>query len=506
MSDGSEMRKFFPISLLGLVAAGVVYLLQVIPLTGIFLMFALAMFWSVVLINGSMIGVLIEALVGRVSRLWLVLPMVFYGGYWTVAALDHSALHELGRRYDVSNARVVTGFDPLRQALVFEGDGDGAWHTQNFALPVAYSVNSSFPEGYLSNRMIEITVCAKVREKSRGLEAVNGFGFHDGDAIRSTRMEERFCNLSMPEKPELPMVVVGREETKDFEKNLPIKRITTTIAMPDGRRFELFGGVASPLSWIPMPVMGCALNSGAPSWNCNAGFWRSGFTPIVSGNTRYSRDSTVLAKALGLKPVAIDDRVGGDSTLVLAKIAAMEEATLARQLASVDARIADPTAKVTEWQVGVLANHPEELASRADAFMTGIERAAATTGRLRYAARESGRILAGLVANLPNDSFIALGPRLLSVYAAADAEHWLWATGRSRTRRFALLGQSPRVATLGQQSGSRRPVPRRFTGARRCGTYPARHVGEARSSLLRGTQHDVCFDASHGNFAATPDR
>jgi hypothetical protein len=74
---------------------------------------------------------------------------------------------------------------------------------------------------------------------------------------------------------------------------------------------------------------------------------------------------------------------------------------LARQLARVDAMIADPTAKVTEWQVGVLENHPEKLASRADAFMTGIERAAAITGRLRYAARESGRILAGLVANLP---------------------------------------------------------------------------------------------------------
>ncbi|MCV9965124.1 hypothetical protein OIU34_24915 [Pararhizobium sp. BT-229] len=332
MSDGIQMRQYFPISLLGFVVTGVVFVLQAIPVTGIFLMFAFAMFWSAVLINASMIGVVIEVIVGRVSRLWLVLPLVFYGGYWIAATLDHFALRELSSRYDVANARVVTGFDPVRQALVFEGDGDGAWLTRNFALPVAYSVNPNFPEGYLSNRMIEITVCTKVRG-SRALQAafVHGFGFHDGDAIRSRRLEERFCNLSMPERPDLPMVVVGREETKDFEKSLPIKRITTTIAMPDGRRFELFGGVASPLSWIPMPIMGCALNSGPPSWDCTAGFWRNGFTPIVSGNTRYSRDSTVLAKALGLKPMAIDDRVGGDSTVVLAKIAEIEEATLPRQ-------------------------------------------------------------------------------------------------------------------------------------------------------------------------------
>ena len=201
MSDGEQMHKYFPISLAGLVATGVVFVLQVIPFTGIFLMFAFAMFWSVVLINASMIGVAIEALVGRVSRLWFLLPLVFYGGYWTVATLDHFALREIASRYDVSNARVVTGFDPVGQALVFEKDGDGAWLTQNFALPVAYSTNPNFPEGYLSNRMIESTVCTKVRE-SRALQAafVHGLGFHDGDAIHDRRMETRFCNLSMPRK------------------------------------------------------------------------------------------------------------------------------------------------------------------------------------------------------------------------------------------------------------------------------------------------------------------
>jgi hypothetical protein len=320
------MLRIFPISLIGFVATGVVFVLQLIPIIGIFLMLALAMFWSVVLINASMIGVAIEAIVGRVSRLWLLLPIMFYGGYWIVATPDHLALREIASRYDVSNARVVTGFDPVRQALVFERDGDGARLTQNFALPVAYTVNPNFPEGYLSNRMIESSVCAKVRE-SRALRAafVHGVGLHDGDAIGSRRMENRFCALSMPEKPKLPLVVVGRTETKDFEKSLPVTRITTTITMPDGRRFELLGGVAAPLSWIPMPIMGCALNSGAPSWDCGAGFMRNGSTPIVSGHTRYGRDSIVLAKALGLKPMAIVDRVGGDSQFVLARIAEIEK-------------------------------------------------------------------------------------------------------------------------------------------------------------------------------------
>jgi hypothetical protein len=322
------MRRFFPISLLGLVATGGVFLLQVSPVIGIFLMFTSAIFWSVVLINASMIGVAVEATVGRVSRLWLLLPMLFYGGYWIAATLDHLALREIASRYDESNKQIVTGFDPIRQVLVFENDGGEAWLTQNFALPVTYSVNPNVPDGYMSNRMIESSVCTIV-DKTGALRAASiySFDFHNVTPLGSRYMEKRFCNVSIPEKPKLPLVVVGRKETKDFERGLPVTRIVTTIVMPDGRRFELFGGVAAPLSWIPMPIMGCALNSAAPRWDCSAGFMRNRFTPIVSGNARYGRDLIVLAKALGLRPVAIGDRVGGDSKVVLARIAEIEKTT-----------------------------------------------------------------------------------------------------------------------------------------------------------------------------------
>jgi hypothetical protein len=55
----------------------------------------------------------------------------------------------------------------------------------------------------------------------------------------------------------------------------------TTIALPDGRRLELLGGTAVPLAWLPMPIIGCALNSGAGRWDCAALFSPNTFTPIV---------------------------------------------------------------------------------------------------------------------------------------------------------------------------------------------------------------------------------
>ena len=443
------MRRF-PVSLVFFLATGVVFLLQAFPLTGIFLMFLLAPFWSVPLINLGMIGIALEALTRQVSWRWLIVPIGFYGIYYAVAAADHQTLAALTAQYDSANAKVAVPFDPATQALVFDDDNSGAVFVQNYRLPVVYNANRNYPEGFRSSRMIDNAVCTSLRDnKALSPAGVYTTWFHDGDDIYHQKFEKRFCNIGMPERPTLPLVRVARREDKILSVTLPITRVTRSVTTPDGKRFELLGGVAAPLSWIPMPVMGCMLDSGTPAWRCSAGFWRSGFTPIVSVTTRYGRDDAVLARALGLKRVAPADRVGGDTTIVRAKLAEVEAATLARQMAAVDAMIADPTAKVEKWDTGVLANRPEALAAKADAIMTGLERASAVTGGESWRAREGGRILAQLITHVDRARFIGYGPRLLALYRANFAplsedgrrtgSHWLW-EAEPLLRRLGELG------------------------------------------------------------------
>jgi hypothetical protein len=435
------MRSYFPVSLVFFAVTLAVFVLQAIPVTGIFLMFALAMFWSVFLVNAGMIGIAAEVAFGRVPRGWLLLPLAFYGGYFASAAHDHMVLHSLSAAYDAANARAAIPFDANRQSLVFTNDGDsGGWLTQNYALPMAFSANSNFPEGYLSDRIAEAAVCTKVRE-TPALRAgfVHAFGFHDGDTVGEQRIENRFCALSMPERPELPQVEVTRREEKVSLSRLPATRVTTTIRMPDGQRFQLLGGVAAPLSWIPLPIIGCGVNFSGARWDCAARFWRQDLTPLVSGNTRYRRDTMVLARALGLKPVTIEERKGGDPAVVLAKMATVEDETLTRQLANIDAMIDNPVAKGLDWQVDAVTTHPGALATRADAIMAGLERAAAFIGKDQYRARESGLILARLLAAMPHERFVGFGPRLLALYSRADDKHWLWEAG-ALLRRLGDLG------------------------------------------------------------------
>ncbi len=411
--------RYFPISLIFFVKTAVVYAAQHFPTVGIYLMFAGAALWSIFLVNAGMVGIVLEAAIGRIFRWWLVVPLAFYGGYWAIVVQQRLELRMLSASYETANAHVAIPFDPARQSLVFDNGESGAWLTEHYGMPVTYAANNNFPEGYLSHRIVDEATCDKIRQAPAMRAAfVHTSGFHDGDSIRTWRLVKRFCALSMPERPELPMVRVSRQEEKYHQGSMPVRRYTTTVTSPDGRHFQLLAGSVYPLTWWPMPVMGCMLNSASPSWDCAAGFRRVRIT-LVPGS--------VLTRALGLEKVDPSNRRGADPAPVLAKAAAMEDAVLERQLANIDAIIEDP-ARTRDWQTDVIRNRPDALESRAEAIMKGLERAAALAGNDRYVAGGNGRTLIHLVANLSKDRFVEFGPRILAIYAAAGERHWLWET------------------------------------------------------------------------------
>lgn len=311
-------------------ATVVVFMLQLLPPIGIFLMILGAAVWSVVLINAGMIGTVVEAVRGQVSRSWLILPGAFYGSYFGALAVDYATLYHLRAQYDAANEAVAVAFDPERQSLVVDREQDGIdWLFHHYRLPVIYETNPNVPEGFLATRMIDRTACKAISGRpSRSDIGIHTFSFQDGETFDRQTWETRFCDVRMPESPTSPLLKVTAHQEKAYHGVLPITRITTTIITPDGKRFRLLGGYAAPFRWFPMPVLGCALNSGDPRWECDASFLRQRFTPIISGDTRFNRDSAALARALGLTRVTIAERRGADIAPVQARIAKFEGAWL----------------------------------------------------------------------------------------------------------------------------------------------------------------------------------
>jgi hypothetical protein len=411
-------KRRFPHSLWFFVVMVPVFLLQVFPVPGVILMFLLAPFWSIPLLNLGLIGIAFEAATGRVARLWLIVPCAFFGVYWSVAATENLALMRLTASYDAANANIRIPFNPEKDALVFADEMLDSL-IREYDLAVEFNVNKNSEVGYQSRRIVDRAICDEVENTP----ALRGSGIWPSYGLKSKTL----CSISMPERPQSPITLISTKEQPMRVGTLPVDRIVTTVTTPDGRQFELLGGYASPLPPIPLFVAGCALISSSPKWSCEAGFGRRGFTPIVSGNERFGRDTATLARSLGLRAVATAERRPSESPVVRQTINSITREVPSEQLMEIDNALSGRGGVLSFYVVSTAAHHPDQLAPRAELIVAAVERdAALTTPEQRLKTEQTSGNLAYLLAHLPGDVFLGLKPRLLKMYANADEGHWLW--------------------------------------------------------------------------------
>src|SRR5262245_43967592 len=140
------MRSLFrqmPRSLWWFVLTGAVYLLQVFPPTGLFLMFLVAPYWSIATVNLGFLSIILETVAGRINPYWLILPCAWFAGYTGAAYMSHRGVAALDADVRAINARQHVAFQPSTQALVFDvnsQDLSGAPEqlVREYSLPVAY--------------------------------------------------------------------------------------------------------------------------------------------------------------------------------------------------------------------------------------------------------------------------------------------------------------------------------------------------------------------------------
>ena len=428
-----------PVSVLAFPLVALFHALQVIPVVGVFMMMFGAALLTGMLVNVGMVGMAIEVPIRRfasrgasTSLMWLLIPLPYFGGYGFSAYNDHSALQDLRAEFDTANANVSVPFDPARHSLVLvdRAHSYAGTLTQDFGLPVAYSENENQTEGYLSTRLAEQDLCTQVRNEPLARAAfIHAFGFHDGDRVGDRHLDSRFCSLRMPAKPQNTIIAVATIERETTVGGLPVKLIENLVTMPDGVEFVLRGGTAAPYPWFPLPVLGCALNSGAPSWDCFVGFSRDSFTPIVSSATRYGGDAHVLARALGLMPTAPHDRSAVDSDVVEEEVQQVVERQLERDIADLREAASDPAIQLTVHSTKVLQQTPAALLALAPMIVQGIKRAAQVSDN-PFRNRETGRTLANLFGQLPRDVQDEYAGDMTLLYERADrandGRHWLY--------------------------------------------------------------------------------
>lgn len=408
-------RRILPRSSIVFLIATIIWGLQAIPITGIFLMFLLAPLW-----NGPLyllgLGLLtLEAAIGATARAWLVVPLVCALAYGTAAWQSRAETDALVAAHAHVNDGKTIAFDPTRQSLVIERSGDGIGNLLvDWDLPAYWTLDPRKPAAAATlHRLAVGEICEQIR-KDPSLSAANirAWGIHERQSGRSVFLKG-VCNVDMPSPIASDPVTVsvgGRE----YVRKDPAERWTQTITITDGEhRIDLVVGEVSPLPWLPIPMIGCALNSASPSWKCFAEFMRDRKRPLGAVSAR-----AAITTALGLAPSPAStrlDRIAADPLPDFASVVEKRETT---SLAALDAALADPKKRVTVHDLAGLSAHPEVWTDRIPAMVAAIDRRLAEP----KAERETQRNLSGLLAALPHDRLAPLLPDLLAIWGKTPAK------------------------------------------------------------------------------------
>jgi hypothetical protein len=367
-----------------------------------------AIFWPILLLNLGFLGLGFEALVRRVGLVWLVAPLLWFGGNTALAVKDRLELK--AEREDVAkyNAVVAIPFDPLRQAQVGKeilfNDSIGGKRdstgglVQHYGLPVFYR-SGKYIRGasHMATRMVETAVCSEAfRNNALIHTGISTSPIADYRGPQSSPHDQRFCVVNLPEDPALPPLVVERMSEHTERSGLPLDRRSTTVTMPDGISYNLKGGLAGIRSWWPMPLAGCYSTGSSPhgeTMECTARFYRN-VVQLVAVDEGYHGDDAALAAALGLKRVGPADRKATTSPeLARTLIAAALQRAIALEVSNLDRVIADPAAAISSVPFENLPGRLDIIRPRLDPIVAAIERGIQSGGKARDNARQMFRLL-----------------------------------------------------------------------------------------------------------------
>lgn len=425
-----ELPAGWPWSIWFFVITLAVYLLQRFPLTGIFLMVVGAAYWSVLLINLGMLGIIWESLTLRVSLAWLAIPALYFGGYYAAYFHDRASLALVQAETARFNAGKSLPFDGAARDLVVRS-GDARWPTIfPSTLVERYDVARAYDGDKRVYTIGTSKVCTLINSDRAFLSAgIQGYMLSVPQG-EGRRRPTDFCRVMMPGQPEKPVFELLLHRRKKrvglLETDVGEFNATDTVT---GKTATVRSGIATPFKPFPMPAMGCFLNSGAPSWDCFHGFLRDRIQ-IVAGAEEYSSGEEVVAHLLGLTRTD-DHSATALGTEPFEKIAERIKAEkVAKEIAILERMLADPEAYIENGWLWHLPDRPEVVAPYAARIFDALERLQSREKETS----DTGKNLARLVAEMSPDTLAPFHARLIRLLAPATAREWITDTYMLYTR------------------------------------------------------------------------
>jgi hypothetical protein len=381
--------------------------LEVLPLPGIYLMFLGGSLFAGLLIHLLLASLFVEALIGRIPRTFVVIPIIAYGAYYAAYFREGWQVAQVSQQLRTANPGKVYDFDPAANSLVMDRAQE---FVETHDVPVAYEPNKNYPEGYLSERLITRAQCNGVKRDTQNRVFTLGMHF---DGI----FQQNVCLLRFPEPPvnkAVKVTLVG--DPQIWARRGDIRQQTTEITVDDKTVGSFTRAFTWRLSGLPVLAIGCVLIDQPPAWKCLADFKRNLVTidgiPDTVDRAKFDDPTSVM---LGIRKYVAADLAnfsGFDSNQAALESVHNEPEKVENSVFDTLAAIIDGKNPKTPFNLGYsLATNPDRLAPYADGM---TRRFVALVGGDYKAIpnwREQIEALAGAIGALPHDAFLRVaGP------------------------------------------------------------------------------------------------
>lgn len=247
-----------------LIASVGLFLLQLIPITGLFLMFMGAGFVNALLIYLFLVALFVEGVIGRLPRIVAIIPVVAVGAWYWAYQEQHRLLAEETPKLKSINVGKVMDFDPSTQSLVFDDAGTNMveYFVAHNRIPVAYA-------GDLAARLVPASQCSTMTS------------FHNGalawvQSIQTSKLltgETALCMLSRHEAVEkTPVHIRQVDHATPGLKRLGISEPSTDVVVNGkvvGELRKIVMNHIPPYPWF----VGCGLIDNPAAWVCATSFF-----------------------------------------------------------------------------------------------------------------------------------------------------------------------------------------------------------------------------------------
>lgn len=300
------------------VAAGA---LQLFPPTSVFLTYLGGLFYFGALLNLSAAVLTFEVILGRSHRALLILPVVFYSGYALYAAVSHREADRINRQATTSNSLVRVKWDRAKQSPMLmsgnaTGEGDilsGEQLVEHFDIGAVYAAPRSTQNDptlvEVQERPCPSDTLGQIDSGDRVLyrRPVRGGYPQPGPLKLATNLCVVIGSALTPPRPLL--VSIREEEWQSPKLGLVShSSLRIWIKAPDQPVATLHYGRFEPVTWFPMPLIGCVVG-GAGGVGCYQSLlYEQSFEPVSFSNPSSDSPTALVARALRIARKPLWDR------------------------------------------------------------------------------------------------------------------------------------------------------------------------------------------------------